>query len=150
MEIKKILFPTDFEEGSAHAVPFAVDLAMKYSAELYIFHVVHEVTDSTGLYVPHATLDDLYDNMEKEDNKEIRRTYLEEVRGLKDVNYTVTRGIPHEEITGFAEKNGIDLIVMSTHCRKGLEKVFFGSTAEKVVKKTPCPVFLAPPERSSE
>ncbi len=140
MEIKKILFPTDFMEGSAQAIPYAVDLAKKYGAKLHVIHVIHEVTRTTGLYVPHITFDELYKSMEAEAEKEIQRVYLEELRGLGDVEYAVLKGIPYEEIINYAEQNGMDMIVMGTHGRKGLDRLFFGSTAEKVVKGAKCPV----------
>lgn len=62
------------------------------------------------------------------------------MRGLKDVERTVIKGIPHEEIVEFARENGVDLIVMGTHGRRGLDRVFFGDTASRVVRKAPCPV----------
>ncbi|GBE01904.1 hypothetical protein BMS3Bbin06_02346 [bacterium BMS3Bbin06] len=140
MEIKKILFPTDFMEGTAQAIPYAVDLAKKYGAKLYIFHVIFEVTRASGLYVPHVTLDDLYKNMKTEAEKEIKKVYIEELRGFEDVEYVVVKGVPYEEIINFAEDKGIDLIVIGTHGRKGLDRLFFGSTAEKVIKQAQCPV----------
>ncbi len=140
MEIRKILFPTDFLEGTADAVPYAVDLAKKYNARLYILHVIYEVTKATGLYVPHVTLDELYSSMEEEAAKEIEKAYREELRGFNDVEYIIKKGIPYEEIINFASDEGIDLIVIGTHGRKGLDKLFFGSTAEKVIKHAHCPV----------
>jgi nucleotide-binding universal stress UspA family protein len=59
---------------------------------------------------------------------------------LKDVEYTVIRGIPYEEILKFAEEKNIDLIVIGTHGRKGIDRVLFGSTAERVVRNASCPV----------
>ena len=50
------------------------------------------------------------------------------------------RGIPYEEILKFAAEKGISLIVIGTHGRKGLDRVLFGSTAERVVRNAPCPV----------
>ncbi len=150
MEIKKILFPTDFMEGTAQAIPYAVDLAKKYGARLYIIHVIHEVTRATGLYVPHITVDELYKSMQAEAEKEITRVYLEELRGFGDVEYKVLTGIPYEEIINFAEKNAMDMIVMGTHGRKGLDRLFFGSTAEKVVKGAHCPVLTVRAKEFSE
>ncbi len=147
MEIKKILFPTDFMEGCAEAIPYAVDLAKKYNARLYIVHVIHDVTKATGLYVPHVAVDELFKSMHEEAEKEIKRVYLEELRGLEDLEYAVLRGIPYEEIIKFADDKGIDLIIMATHGRKGLDRLFFGSTAEKVVKNAKCPVLTV---RASE
>ncbi|NOZ24830.1 MAG: universal stress protein [Nitrospirae bacterium] len=150
MEIKRILFPTDFMEGTVQAVPYAVDLAKKYGARLFIIHVIHEVTRATGLYVPHITIDELYKTMEAEAEKEITRVYLEELRGFDDVEYRVLKGIPYEEIIGFARDNAMDMIVMGTHGRKGLDRLFFGSTAEKVVKGAPCPVLTVRAKEFSE
>ncbi|MEC4684131.1 MAG: universal stress protein [Nitrospirota bacterium] len=150
MEIKKILFPTDFMEGTTQAIPYAVDLAKKYGARLYIIHVIHEVTRATGLYVPHIAVDELYKTMQVEAEKEITRVYLEELRGFEDVEYKVLTGIPYEEIINFAEENAMDMIVMGTHGRKGLDRLFFGSTAEKVVKGAHCPVLTVRAKEFSE
>ncbi len=141
MEIKNILFPTDFLEGSKEAVPYAVDLAEKYNATLHIVHVIQDITQASGLYVPHVAVDELFKSLYEEADKEIRRVYLEETRKLKDkVKYAVLRGVPYEEIIRYAEDNGIDLIVIASHGRKGLDRLFFGSTAEKVVRNARCPV----------
>jgi nucleotide-binding universal stress UspA family protein len=147
MEIKRILFPTDFMEGSKEAIPYAVDLAKKYGARLYLIHVIHDVTRATGLYVPHVAVDELFKGMYQEAEKQIRKEYLEELRGFEDIQYDILRGIPYEEITKYAEENDIDLIVIATHGRKGLDRLFFGSTAEKVVKHARCPVLTV---RASE
>ncbi|RMG02523.1 MAG: universal stress protein [Nitrospirae bacterium] len=140
MEIKKVLFPTDFMEGTKDAVPYAVDIAKKYNAKLYLMHVIYEVTKASGLYVPHITLDELYRSMEEEAKNQIQKAYLEETRGFDNLEYVVKKGIPYEEIINFASEEGVDLIVIGTHGRKGLEKLFFGSTAEKVIKHATCPV----------
>ncbi len=140
MKIEKILFPTDFMEGSKKAIAYAVDLARKYNAALHIIHVIHDVTQATGLYVPHTAINELFKSMEEEANKQIERDYLEETRGLENITFKVLRGIPYEEIINYAKQEGIDLIVITSHGRKGLDRLFFGSTAEKVVKNAECAV----------
>ncbi len=140
MKFEKILFPTDFMEGSKKAIAYAVDLARKYNASLHIIHVIHDVTQATGLYVPHAAVDELFKSMEEEAKKQIKRDYLEETRGLENITYKVLKGIPYEEIINYARQEGIDLIVVTSHGRKGLDRLFFGSTAEKVVKNAECAV----------
>ena len=149
MKIEKILFPTDFMEGSKKAVPYAADLAKKYNAELHIIHVIHDVTKATGLYVPHVAIDELFKSMHEEAEKEIKRAYLEELRGMENIHYEVLRGIPYEEIINYAKSIGADMIVMATYGRKGLDRLFFGSTAEKVVKHAECAVLtVRTPETS--
>ncbi|GBE05298.1 MAG TPA: universal stress protein [Nitrospirae bacterium] len=140
MKVEKILFPTDFSEGAHHALPYAVDLAKHYNAKLYILHIVHDVFKATDSHIPHVSSDELYREMSLWAEKEIDTCCLEEVRELPDVEKTVVRGVPYEEIVNFAEKEKIDMIVIGTHGRVGLERFIFGSTAERVVRRAPCPV----------
>jgi nucleotide-binding universal stress UspA family protein len=140
MEIKKILFATDFSEGSSHALPYAVDMAGHYGAKLCLIHVIFDVAKTAGWYVPHISIDEIYQDMEKSAGAELEKSFVEEMRGLKDVERVVMKGIPHEEITKFAMDNKIDLIVLGTHGRRGIDRVLFGSTAEQVVRNAPCPV----------
>lgn len=140
MKINTILFATDFSEGSKHALPYAVDLAKRYEAKLYFVHVVYDVAKTTGWYVPHISVEEIYKDMEKAARSELEKTFSEEMRGFKNIEHLVMKGVPYEEITKFAELNKIDLIVLATHGRTGLDRLLFGSTAEQVVRYAPCPV----------
>ncbi len=140
MEIKKILFPTDFTEGALAALPHAVDLAKSYKAKLYLLHVIYDMNMSTGLNVPHVSFDALYEEMEKGAKKELDNFGAELREGFKDVECSVVRGVPYEEILKFAGEKAVDLIVIGTHGRSGIDRVIFGSTAEKVVRNSDCPV----------
>jgi len=139
MDIKRILFPTDFSEGSNNALPYAADMAKQYGAKLYLLHVMHDVAKATGWYVPHVSMDEINKDIEVNAKKEIERFGAEEFRG-RDVERVVIKGIPYEEIIRFAKDNKIDLIVIGTHGRKGLDRIVFGSTAARVVRDAPCPV----------
>lgn len=140
MNVKKILFPTDFSEGSANALPYAADMAKHYGAKLYLLHVIQDIAKATGWYVPHVSLDELYRDIEKNAAKEMDRYGVEELRGFKDIERIVVKGTSYDEILKFARENKADIIVIGTHGRKGLDRVIFGSTAEKVVRDAPCPV----------
>ncbi len=140
MQIKAILFATDFSEGSKNALPYAVDLAKRYEAKLIIMHVIYDVARSTGWYIPHISVEEVYNDLEKSAKSELEKTYVEEMRGYKDIERVVMKGIPYEEITKFAETNKIDMIVLATHGRTGIDRLLFGSTAEQVVRYAPCPV----------
>jgi universal stress protein A len=109
MEIKGILFPTDFGEVSSDAFEYAVDIAKRYGARLYILHVVHEIRRSSGLYVPEKSYDEIYESIEKEAMKKIVSDYQERTEGLKDVKFSVIRGIPHDEIVKYGENRGLTL-----------------------------------------
>ncbi len=140
MHIERILFPTDFSEGARHALPYAVDLAKQYDARLFIVHVVYDVVSTSGWYVPHIPLDELFEDMSASALKEMERGCLDIVGGYKNVEHMVVRGLPKDEIIRFAVENQIDLIVIGTHGRSGIDRILFGSTAERVVRKAPCPV----------
>jgi nucleotide-binding universal stress UspA family protein len=140
MEIKRILFPTDFSEGSSHALDYAIDMAKRYGAKLYLVHVLYDIAKAAGWYVPHTSMDEMYKDIEKGAEKELSRFGLEELRSLKGVERSVLKGVPHTEIVKYAKDNKIDLIIMGTYGRKGMGRILFGSTASQVVRYAPCPV----------
>ncbi len=140
MKIEKILFPTDFSEGSYHALPYVVDLAKHYNAKLYIIHVIHDIFKATDSHIPHISSDEIYKEISDWAGKEIEKCCVEALRGLQNVEKMVLKGVPYEEIIKLAEKEEADMIVIGTYGRKGLERLLFGSTAEKVVRNAPCPV----------
>ena len=140
MEIRRILFATDFSEGSSHALPYAADIARQYGAKLFLVHVIYDVAMSAGWYVPHVSIDEIYRDMEKSAGAELEKSFVDEMRGLRDVERVVLKGIPYEEISKFSEEKKIDLVVLGTHGRRGIDRMLFGSTAEQVVRNAPCPV----------
>jgi nucleotide-binding universal stress UspA family protein len=140
MKIKRILFPTDFSEGAKNALPYAIDMARTYGAKLYFLHVLYDIATASGLHIPHTSVDVMYSDLRATAQKELERFGLKEREDLKDVEYSVSRGVPYEEILTFAKNNNIDLIVIGTHGRKGIDRVLFGSTAERVVRNSACPV----------
>jgi nucleotide-binding universal stress UspA family protein len=140
MEIKGILFPTDFSEGSSQALQYAVDLTKKYGAKLYVVHVIYDVAKTAGWYVPHVSVDQMYKDIQEGAKKELEKFGVEALGEVKNIERTVLTGVPHEEVMNFAKKNKIDLIIMGTHGRKGIDRILFGSTAAQIVRFAPCPV----------
>lgn len=139
-KIEKILFPTDFSANSSYAFDYALYLAKKFQARLCILHVIHELIDTTGFYVPNISLDQLQGDLVKGAEEMIGKFIREKMGDFKDYEVMNIIGLPHIEIMNVAKDKGIDMIVMGTHGRTGIDRVLFGSTAEKVVKKAPCPV----------
>jgi len=140
MEIKSILFPTDFSEGSAQALTYAVDFAQKYGAKLYVIHVIYDVAKASGWYVPHVSMDALYKDIQEGAKKELDNFGVKELAGIKNIERVVETGVPYQEIMNFATKNKVDLIIIGTHGRTGIDRILFGSTAAQVVRNAPCPV----------
>ncbi|MFC1837128.1 universal stress protein [Thermodesulfobacteriota bacterium] len=141
MEIKKVLVPVDFSENSKKILEAAVYLSGVCQAELHAVFVVQSFDDYSGFFVPHMPIAKFEEEMvqaaeEKMDNF---------LKGFMKVKSQVLVGDVAEEIVGHAEGSGMDMIIMGTHGYKGLEKIMFGSVAEKVVRSSSCPVLTINP-----
>lgn len=139
-EIKKILFPTDFSETAEDVLSYALSLARKYGAKIDVLHVIHEFADMTGFYVPHISYDVLEKEMEDAAVDNMNRFCEENIKGEAEYEIHTRRGVPFNEIIKAAREFDSDVIVMGTHGRTGIDHVLFGSTAEKVVRKSSIPV----------
>ncbi|MCW8804632.1 MAG: universal stress protein [Ignavibacteriaceae bacterium] len=143
MKIKKILFPTDFSRCAEQALAYAVLLAEKYGAEIHVLHIVTLFEDqpsaiSEGISETEEMIRKLEDIAEKQLNKVV------DSHGADDMKIIALskRGISAAPvILEYASDNNIDLIVMGTHGRRGIEHLLLGSAAEEVVRMSPCPVF---------
>ena len=137
---KTILFATDFSESSEHAFEYALSLAKKFESRLVIIHVINEPVDLRGFYVPHISFDKLEEEIEQGAQKMMEKFCRTRGQDYPRLETCVVPGIPYDEIIKKGEELSADLIVVGTHGRTGLDHVLFGSTAEKVVRKSPVPV----------
>src|SRR4030043_647155 len=139
---KKILFCTDFSENSHWDFTYTLNLAKTYKSKLFILHVTPEPyhPDQLSIYLPQEKLEELRTSQKKELEKELNTHYLRKLKEFKNYKVLFKEGEPFVEIIQMAKKESVNLIVMGTHGRTGLDHVLFGSTAEKVVRKSPCPV----------
>ena len=143
---RKILYPTDFSESSLEALKYAVKFARDFKARLILMHVVNEQIFSEGLSLPRlAGPEALGEELATEAGRQMRTLIPADVRAGLDVEHVILRGMPFLEIIRYAKANEVDLIVIGTHGRSGMEHIIFGSTAEKVVRKAPCPVLSVKP-----
>ncbi|RMD60004.1 MAG: universal stress protein, partial [Nitrospirae bacterium] len=138
----KILFFFFFSEASRYALTHAVYLAKLCKAKLYMIHVIYDIT-VVRPYVAHPSLDKFYEEMVNEAKKEMEKSYREELRGFENVERVVRKGPqPSSVINDFAREEKIDLIVVGSVGRTGLEKLIFGNTADKIIRRAPCPVLV--------
>jgi nucleotide-binding universal stress UspA family protein len=142
---KNVLFCTDFSENSRAALPHAVDLARKYGAVLHLVHVYQEAGDiaefeiSSNLKMDWIRVAHL---MGTEMEKKLQSLCQEVTGEIGSCQAKMLRGKPAAEILRYAREDKIDLIVMASHGLTGMEHVLFGSTAERVLRESPCPVFI--------
>lgn len=130
-----VLVPTDGSKGAEVAVEHAIEIAEKFGANVHVLYVVDVRVNTKG---------DVWANILgglKEIGEKATQSISDQVieQGLKPVK-EVKEGVPHREINEYADDNDIDLIVMGTHGRTGLDRVLIGSTAEKVLRTSEVPV----------
>ncbi len=136
----KILTAIDFSENSECAFDYALMLATQFNAELTIIHVINEPVDLRGFYVPHISFEQLEKEIEESAVNMMASFCSARLGTFTNYKTEIITGIPHDEITAAAVKNDASLIVIGTHGRTGLDRILFGSTAERVVRSAGCPV----------
>ncbi|MBZ0177957.1 MAG: universal stress protein [Melioribacteraceae bacterium] len=140
MEINKILVPIDFSDYSKSALKYAVGFAEKFNAELYLVYVVEPQVYPADFTMGQVAVPPMEADMTKIAENELNALAKQEIGGKVKTNSLIKVGQPFMEINETAAENDIDLIIIATHGHTGVEHLLFGSTAEKVVRKAPCPV----------
>jgi nucleotide-binding universal stress UspA family protein len=134
MNTSKILYPTDFSTAGRTALEMATSLARDRGAKLLIVHVEEPATAYGG--------GELYYGIDMPDRQELERMLRAVVPTDPTVGFEhrLILGSPAAGILHVAEKDQVEMIVMSTHGRTGLTRLLMGSVAEEVVRKAKCPV----------
>lgn len=146
-KIQKILCPVGlWDEATEGVFEYAAEVARKFDAEvllLYVSPIFPEIVE-LGDFVIEGR-ETLLQVMEKEAQERIQKLAKNPVfEGVK-INTSVLRGEPVDEILRFAETQPMDMIIMGTHGRRGMDRFFFGSVAEKVVRTSSVPVLTIRP-----
>jgi nucleotide-binding universal stress UspA family protein len=147
IDLKKILFPTDLSDAAGEAQKYACALAEKFGAELHILSVIQDMAlvspdPNMPWLVPASNLQEVKDSVEAA----LLKIPDPQWSAGKTIERVIRIGVPFLEIIRYAKDEDVDLIVVGTHGRSGLSHVLLGSVAEKVVRKSPCPVLTVHPE----
>ena len=143
--VRRIVTPIDFSDNSRLIADSAAFMAGKYGADLYLVFVVQNFEDYSGFFVPQMHVPNLEEEL-MSGAQERMSEFVGECRkefgklGINDVSHNVLMGDVAEQIVDYATEVQADMIVMGTHGYKGLEKIMFGSVADKVVRSALCPV----------
>jgi nucleotide-binding universal stress UspA family protein len=140
MKLHKILCPVDFSEFSARAYDYAHSLARHYHARLFVLHAVEPVLSVYRGYLSQPLIDEVY-SREVAHAREQAHKLAGKHKGEKVETEVIAQwGIAQDLILSFAEEHVVDLIVMGTHGRRGLDRLTMGSTTERVLRKARCGV----------
>ena len=137
--VRNILAPVDFSEASTAAVKHTKELALTYGAQITLLHAVEEVMypSAYGMEMADIPGPEVIDRVEKG----LANMARDEI-GYEHVVVGSVIGYAPSAILDYVENNDVDLIVIATHGRSGLERLLLGSVTERVVRRASVPVFI--------
>jgi nucleotide-binding universal stress UspA family protein len=146
---KRVLFCTDFSQNADYAFEFAYGTAKRDGAILYILHVIPENPHRALVeaFVTREELERIEKNIKEDLDSKYSEHYVKKIENGIEFEIVTKCGREDEEIIKFAKEQNADLIVMGTHGRTGIGHVFFGSVTEKVLRRSPFPVFIIPSKK---
>ncbi|GAB7091273.1 universal stress protein [Halorubrum luteum] len=132
----EILVPTDGSPASDAAIDHAIDLAERYDARLHALYVV----DGAAYSTLEAGSEIVLEALESEGKDATERVARAAGDAGIDAVTTVSSGTAYRSIIDYADENDVDMIVMGTHGRKGIDRYLLGSVTERVVRTSDVPV----------
>ncbi|MGH9586015.1 MAG: universal stress protein [Acidobacteriaceae bacterium] len=139
LELKTILCPVDFSEFSARAYDYAHSLARHYNSKLIVLHVVRFITiDPT--FLSSTVIDTVYTQQATNARAQLAKLVEKQAGDVGQSELVVKMGFATDSILSFAKERQVDLIVMGTHGRRGLDRFVTGSTTESILRKSQSPV----------
>jgi len=143
-DISKILVPVDFSDHSRDALSHAREIAGVYDAEIQLLYIIEEPLNTFFYELDELTTLRTFPEVEERSRNELDAAFRKSNGPDVPVDFFVIEGRPKTDIVKFAQSNGSDLIVISTHGLTAIEELLVGSTTEKVVRHSVCPVFTVP------
>jgi len=141
---RRILHPSDFSGASRAAFRKAIEMAKSSHAELLLVHVLSPIVPVAGEgYVSPKIYNEIAASTRAWAQKQLDSLLARVKKARVRAKGFLLEGVPHEQIVRFAKSKRVDLVVMGTHGRTGLARLFVGSVAARVVATAPCPVLTA-------
>ena len=139
--MRRILHPSDFSSASNAALRKAIEMAKASRGQLLIAHVLNPVVPVTGEgYISPKVYDEIATSNRAWAQKKLATLLAQAKKAGVRASGTLLEGVTHEQIVRFARSKRVDVVVMGTHGRSGLAKLFLGSVAGRVVAAATCPV----------
>ncbi len=142
---KKILAPVDLSEASPKLAPYILSMAAKFDSEIHLLFVARISSHLTGFYIPYPKITEFEKSVLEGAEKKLIEFKEEYFKDWPQTQLKVIRGDISDEILNYIDTVGVDLLVMGTHGRKGLDRIVFGSVAERVIKASSVPVLVVNP-----
>lgn len=142
MTFRNILVPTDFSASADRALAYAVELADRFGASLQLLHVVNELdSERYGLTKGEEQAVTLQDQIRTEAHERLQNIAPEDSHVNVRTDVALHLGVDvADSIDEYVSDHDIDLVVMGTHGRQGLNRLVLGSVADALIRRSPCPV----------
>ncbi len=143
-EVKKILCAVDFSDMSSRVADYAQTIAVSMNSSVKVVYVAPSLSQYVGFHVPPTSIENFVGEIVSGAEKTMDIFIQENFSEIEATGHVLT-GYAAEEILKYADQENMDMIIMGTHGRKGIDRVLFGSVAEKIVKSAPIPVLTIRP-----
>ena len=145
MNVRKIMCAVDLSEDSKPIATYTAKMAKALGAKVLVIYAAPSLSQYVGFHVPPNTIETFVDEIISRADENMKAFVEENFQGV-EAEGKVLVGYASEEILRHSVEDGCDLIVMGTHGRKGIDRILFGSVAEKVVQNSTIPVLTVRPE----
>lgn len=145
-EIKHILVPVDLEKNTQKLIDFAISIANQLDSEITFFHGI-EFVAMGEMALGNFSYDDYNSERVQNATQALNEIVKNVTSKCKKCSSKVVVGDVIDEITDYAKKRNVNMIIMGTHGKLGIEKILLGSVADRVLKTAHCPVLVMNPYR---
>ncbi len=140
IQLKKILVGCDFSPDSSQALKHALSLAQEFEAELHLANVIEPPAQPILLKGETSATEEIQEDYRNLLSQKLKDMVPEEARNWCTPQTSILDGQPYEELAKYAESNAIDMIVMGIRGHGLVKTLFLGSTTDRVIRRSPCPV----------
>jgi len=144
VEIKNVLFATDFSDASEAALPYVAALSLRYGSTIHLAHVLPDVTFLRPGAPDPAVMGSIYEDAHSGAQEKMQRL-ADRLKGFPHHTY-LRHGETCEVLSEIISEQKVDLVIAGTHGRTGLGKLVMGSVAEEILRQASCPVLTVGPK----
>ncbi len=139
---RKILLALDFTEDPSDVFEKALMVAGKYNASIYMLHVIHDMPRLSFYSDAYQLWEEFRDKAVKDTLQEMENYIKKFSSDFKDIEPIIDVGIPHIKIADRAKELDVDLIILGTHARKGIDHLMHTNCSEKILKMVDIPLLI--------
>lgn len=147
LQVRKIVVPVDFSENAAIGVNYALQFAQPFKAEVILFHALSTQSYFIGDHYLAQALPPPVPESSKHAQSEMAKLSKKAAKKGHAVRTQLALGSPVEQLARYVEREKVGMVIMSTHRRRGLSRLFMGTRGEQIARYVSCSVLVVPNRR---